>query len=317
MLNVGAETRQRRGTKGGAYAKSEQTRAAVAARSGCFIACHGRRGRHLLCCCRRAMTTTIRLPRRCSFWRWCSSRALPAAICPVCWRRRSAWVGVNYLFTYPFHAIPISLHRRLPADVCGHAGRERALEHPHHADQRQGRLRATRRERTACAANLLLASRTISTAARGDHGPECNGRGRAKRSRTRGAAWSARSARTRSGCCTCRKTSCPSRASARRASSSRSRTRSSRRSSAAPSGAFAKLRHGHPHRGHKAGGDPARADGRHAHRAGAAEPAGKTSPGTAVGDGDLHRDPRRGQPRLADRGGQRRRHPAAAARRAL
>ena len=74
---------------------------------------------------------------------------------------------------------------------------------------------------------------------------------------------------------------------------------------------------GHPHRGHKAGGDPARADGRHAHRAGAAEPAGKRRPAQPVGDGDLHRDPRRGQPRLADRGGQRRRNPAAAARRAL
>lgn len=95
------------------------------------------------------------------------------------------------------------------------------------------------------------------------------------------------------------------------------RTRSSRRSSAARSGAFAKLRYRHSHHGLKAGRDPARADGRHAHRAGAAQPVGECRQAQPVGNGGLHRDPCRGPPRLADRGRQRRRYPAAAARRAL
>ena len=160
-------------------------------------------------------------------------------------------VGVNYLFTYPFHEFNLSIDGYpltfavmlvvsvLVSTLTTQIKRQEQLRYEAEKDRmRANLLRSVSHDiRTPLAAIMGLSAtveegeppeRTVAAAPGGKH--------------------PVRHALQRGGC--------------RHREVGRGRRGDRRQCHPALS---QKLRHGHPHRGHEAGGDPARADGRHAH----------------------------------------------------
>ena len=129
-------------------------------------------------------------------------------------------VSVNYLFTYPFHEFNMSIDGYpltfavmlvvsvLVSTLTTQIKRQEQLRYEAERDRmRANLLRSVSHDiRTPLAARQSL---------RRSSGAPWR---KTRRSRTRGTAWSRRSTRTRSGCCTCRRTFCPLRAFAMKAS---------------------------------------------------------------------------------------------------
>lgn len=125
-------------------------------------------------------------------------------------------VSVNYLFTYPFHEFNMSIDGYpltfavmlvvsvLVSTLTTQIKRQEQLRYEAERDRmRVNLLRSVSHDIRTPLTAIMGLSATV----------EEN-----ERSRTRGTAWSRRSTRTRSGCCTCRRTFCPLRAFAMKAS---------------------------------------------------------------------------------------------------
>ena len=173
-------------------------------------------------------------------------------------------VGVNYLFTYPFHEFNLSIDG-YPLTFAVMLVVSVLVSTLTTQIKRQEQLRYEAEKGPHARQPPAQRLARYPHAARGDHGPECNGRG-GRNALGRGARHGRGDPPERAVA------AAPvgkhpvrhalQRGGRRHREVGRGRRGDRRQRHPALS---QKLRHGHPHRGHKAGGDPARADGRHAH----------------------------------------------------